>query len=144
MVGMVLPILGIHPGQLRIPNHQEILAILLFRGDRPIIGTRDNDRPIQNHDFIVRPRVLSIERECDPRRQQACDGRHGGIVRLCFGIEDDVDLHAPLVGANQRPLIHASRWARAVFSSTRNGSTPSTGSRAGASWTSSRWIGVAQ
>ena len=47
-------------------------------------------------------------------------------------------------GANQRLLIHLSMASLAVVSSTWNGSTPSTARRAGASWTSSRWIGVAQ
>jgi hypothetical protein len=47
-------------------------------------------------------------------------------------------------GANQRLLIHFSTTSRATGSATWNGSTASTGSRLGASWMSSRWIGVAQ
>ena len=48
------------------------------------------------------------------------------------------------LGANQRLLIQSSIAFSASFLGTWNGSTPSTASRAGASWTSSRWMGVAQ
>jgi hypothetical protein len=37
MLGMAPPILGIHPCQSRVPDHQEILAVLLFCGERPIL-----------------------------------------------------------------------------------------------------------
>ena len=48
------------------------------------------------------------------------------------------------VGANQRLSIHLRMAAFAVLSSTWKGRTPSTASREGASWMSSRWMGVAQ
>src|SRR5688572_10361030 len=52
VVGMALPIRGIHAGQVRIANHQEILAALRLSGDRPVIGARDHDCPIEAHDLI--------------------------------------------------------------------------------------------
>jgi len=100
---MAPPILGIHPCQSRIPNDQEILAVLLFRGNRPIIGAGDNDFPIEDHDFIVCPGVPPIEGDRNPCRHQACDGWDGGMVRLCVGIEEDMDVDAPVVGVYQRP-----------------------------------------
>ena len=75
---MAAPILGIHPCQMRILDHQEILTVLLFRGDRPILRAGDDNRSIRDHDFIVRPLVPRIEGECDPIRYQACDSRDGG------------------------------------------------------------------
>src|SRR5256885_7735773 len=60
-------------------------------------------------------------------------------------------LNAPVVlyflnslGENQRLFTQLSTSSRALRSSTWNGRTPSTARRAGASCTSSRWIGVAQ
>jgi hypothetical protein len=88
---MAPPILGIHPGQSRILDRQEILAVLLFRGDRPMIGARDDDCSIQDHDLIVCPGMLRIEGHCDPSPQEQCDGLDGRVMRLRVDIEDHVD-----------------------------------------------------
>ena len=46
---------------------------------------------------------LIIKGDSDPRPHQECDGLDRGIMRLGVGIQDDVHLHAPLVGAHKRP-----------------------------------------
>jgi hypothetical protein len=92
---------SLHLGQSWKPNHLQIPLVLLFRSDRPMIGAGDDDLSIQNHDFIVCPGMPCIEGYIDPRRDQACDGREGRMMRLRSGIEEDVDLNAPMVGTHQ-------------------------------------------
>ena len=49
------------------------------------------------------PSMVIIKGNCDPRPHQECDGRDWGIMHLGVGIQDDVHLHAPLVGAHKCP-----------------------------------------
>jgi hypothetical protein len=79
---MAPAIRGIHLGYSRITNQQQILTVIPFRGDRLIIGASDDDRLIQDHDFIVRPFVAVIEGDRDPSRHQAYDGRDERTMRL--------------------------------------------------------------
>jgi hypothetical protein len=80
-----------------------MLTVLLFRSDHPMTGARDDDSPIQDHDLIERLGMPRIEGDRDPSRHQACNGRDGGMMRLCVGIEEDMDLDAPLMGTHQLP-----------------------------------------
>ena len=95
---MALPILGIDFGQSRIRDHQQILTVLLFRGNSPMIGPGDHDRSIQDHDFIVRPCTLCIEGDRDPRRYQVFDSRDRGMMRLRMRIEEDLGIEAVYAG----------------------------------------------
>jgi hypothetical protein len=124
VVGMAPPMCGIHPGQARLPNHQEILTVLRVRGDRPVIGAGDDDRPIQDQDCIVRPGMLRIERDRNPRRHQACDGRDGGMMRLRVRIEEDVDLDAASVGVRLRPASPVNAGHRAFRDPSNRGHCP--------------------
>jgi hypothetical protein len=86
MVCMVLPILGIHCCQLWISDNQKVLTILILCGERPIIGACDNDRSVQNHDFVVCPFMLIIKGDGDSRSHKERDGLDQGIMRLSVGI----------------------------------------------------------
>jgi hypothetical protein len=71
VVGMSPPVLGRDLGQLWIPDHQEILAVLRVRGDRPIVGAGDDESPFHDHDFVVRPFMPRIEGHDNSSRHQA-------------------------------------------------------------------------
>jgi hypothetical protein len=103
MVRMVLPILRIHRCQSRISDHQEVLTIVMLCRERPIIRASNNDRPIQDHDFVVCPFMLIIKGDREPRAHEERDGLDRGIMRLGVGIQYDVHLYAPLVGTHKRP-----------------------------------------
>jgi hypothetical protein len=66
VVGMLLPILGIDPCQSRISDDQEVLTIFMLCGERSIIGARDHDRSVEDHDFVVGPFMVIIKGDCDP------------------------------------------------------------------------------
>jgi len=51
----------------------------------------------------VCPCMAIIEEYRHASRHEEGDGRDRGMMRLRVGIEDDVDLDTPLMGAHQRP-----------------------------------------
>ena len=85
VVGMVLPILGIHRCQSRISDDQEVLTIFTLCGELPIIGARDHGRSVEDHDFVVGPFMVIIKGNCDPCHHEERNGLDRGVVRLGVG-----------------------------------------------------------